>query len=112
MFLSRVIGACRLHSFYLLVEVQLILRRVPVCQRLARWEADEGTGCRVDSQGLVEIRSRLVLLIIGRVLKLSVNSRIVAIASHIARFCKLQPTTALLDLSESIILKVVRVLMS
>ncbi len=87
MFLSWVIGACRPHSFYLLVEVQLILRRVPVCQRLAHWDANEGTGCRVDSQGLVEIRSRLMLLIICCVLKLPVNSRIVAIAPHIARFC-------------------------
>ena len=107
MFLSLVIGACRPHSFYLLVVQQLILRWVPVCQRLASRDANEGTGCRVDSQGLVEIRSRLVLLIISCVLKLPVNSRIVGIAPHIARFAEFQPTTALLNLSESIILKVV-----
>ena len=53
-----------------------------------------------------------MLLIIRWVQMFPVNSRIVAVASHITRFCQLQPTTALLNLSESIILKVVRVLMS
>ena len=43
---------------------------------------------------------------------LPVNSRIVAVASHIARFCQFKPTATLLDLCQSIILKVIRVLMS
>jgi hypothetical protein len=51
-------------------------------------------------------------LIICRVWMLPVNSRIVAVASHIARFCQFKPTPALLDLCQSIILKVIRVLMS
>ena len=53
-----------------------------------------------------------MLLIIRWVQMFPVNSRIVAIGSHIARFCKFQTTTTLLYLSQCIIMKVIRVLMS
>jgi len=53
-----------------------------------------------------------MLLIICCVWMLPVNSRIVAVASHIPRFRQFKPTSALLYLCQSIILNVIRVLMS
>ena len=111
--LPRIVSSCRPDSFHLLIEVQLILRGMHVCQTLAGWNADEGAWCWIYCQRLVEIRSWLMLLImfsISSVGMFSINRCIVAIASNVTRFCKFEPAT-LLNLSQRIYLNVIRVLM-